>query len=88
MKFLIAAAALIVASPAAAYAQQAQPAHSEDHGEHKGMDHGKEHKGCCEHKNADGTPMECCKPGKNGKRRACCEEHDAKSEHEGHDGHR
>ena len=87
MKILIAAAALIVALPAAANAQQAQPAHAEHGGEHKGMDHGKEHKGCCEHKNADGSPMDCCKPGKEGARPACCEKHSGKSEQEGHSGH-
>jgi Ni/Co efflux regulator RcnB len=86
MKLFIAAAALIVALPAAAQAQS-QPAQAEHHGEHKGMDHGKEHKGCCEHKNADGTPMDCCKLGKDGTRPACCEKHDAKAGHKGHDKH-
>ena len=89
MKTLIAAAALLVALPAVASAQ-AQPApaeHAEHHGEHKGMDHGKDHKGCCEHKKADGSPMDCCKPGKDGTRPACCDKHDAKAEHKGHDKH-
>ena len=83
MKLLIAAAALIAALPAAAVAQTAPPA---EHAEPKGMDHGKEHKGCCEHKNADGTPMDCCKEGKDGKRAACCEKHDkaAHSDHKTH----
>jgi hypothetical protein len=82
MKILIAAAALIVALPAAANAQAAQPAHAE----HKhGSGHGEEHKDCCKHKNADGTPMDCCKPAKDGKRAACCDKHDAKAEHGGHD---
>ena len=84
MKILIAAAALMFALPAAAHAQAVAPAHAE-HGEHKGMDHGK--KGCCEHKNADGTPMDCCKPGKDVTRPACCDKHDAKAEHKGHDKH-
>jgi hypothetical protein len=86
MKILIAAAALIVALPAAANAQTSQPAHAE-HGEHKGTDHGREHKDCCEHKNADGTPMSCCKEGKDGKRPACCDKHAAKAEHSGHAKH-
>ena len=51
------------------------------------MDHGKDHKGCCEHKKADGTPMDCCKPGKDGTRPACCDKPDAKAEHKGHDKH-
>ncbi|HEX8444257.1 MAG TPA: hypothetical protein VF631_11485 [Allosphingosinicella sp.] len=71
MKFLIAAAALIIAAPAAA---QTAPAHAE-HSEHKGEEHKGEHKGCCDHKNADGSPMDCCKPGKDGKRAACCDKH-------------
>jgi hypothetical protein len=89
MKAFIAAAALLMALPAAANAQAAPPAHAEHHGEHKGMDHGKDHKGCCEHKNADGRPMDCCKEGKDGKdgkRPACCDKH-AKAEHKGHDKH-
>ncbi len=85
MKLFIAAAALLVAMPAAAQTQPA--AHAEHHGEHKGMDHGKDHKGCCEHKNADGTPMDCCKPAKDGTRPACCDKHDAKADHKGHDKH-
>ena len=87
MKALIAAAALLVALPAAAYAQSTPPAPAEHHGEHKGMDHGKEHKDCCKHKKADGTPMDCCKPGKDGTRPACCDKHEAKGEHQGHDKH-
>ena len=83
MKLLIAAAALIAPLPAAALGQSAPPAEHAEHGEHKGMDHGKEHKGCCEHKNADGTPMDCCEEGKDGKRAACCEKHD-KAEHSDH----
>ncbi len=71
MKFLIAAAALVIAAPAAA---QTAPAHAE-HSEHKGEEHKGEHKNCCEHKNADGSPMDCCKPGKEGKRAACCDKH-------------
>jgi hypothetical protein len=86
MKTLIAALALIAALPAAAHAQGAQPGHAE-HGEHKSMDHGKEHKGCCEHKNADGTPMDCCKEGQDGKRPACCDKHAAKAGHQDHDKH-
>jgi Spy/CpxP family protein refolding chaperone len=54
MKFLIAAAALVIAAPVAA--QTAPAAHAE-HEEHRGEKHEGEHKGCCE----DGT-MACCKP--------------------------
>jgi hypothetical protein len=85
MKTLIAAAALIVALPAAANAQAAPPAHAEHHGDKHGSGHGEEHKDCCKHKNADGTPMDCCKPAKDGKRAACCDKNDAKAEHDGHD---
>ncbi len=81
MKFLIAAAALVIAAPVAA---QTAPA---EHGEHHGQEHKGEHKDCCEHKQADGTPMDCCKPGKDGKRAACCDKHkDAGNEHAGHGG--
>ncbi len=79
MKTLIAAIALTIALPAAANAQHA---HGDHHAQHKDMDHSKEHKDCCKHKNADGSPMECCKE-KDGKRPACCEKHDQK----GHDAH-
>lgn len=82
MKTFIAAIALTFALPAAANAQAAQPA---DHAQHQGMDHGKEHKGCCEHKNADGTPMACCaKPMKDGKKMECCEKQAQKAGHSGH----
>jgi hypothetical protein len=46
------------------------------------MDHGKEHKDCCQHKNKDGTPMKCCEEAaKSGKKMACCEK--AKGQHQG-----
>jgi hypothetical protein len=69
MKFLIAAAALVIAAPVAA---QTAPANHAEHGseEHKG-----EHKGCCDHKNADGKPMDCCKPPLTGKSAPCCDKH-------------
>ncbi len=76
MKFLIAAAALIVAAPVAA--QTAPAAHAE-HAEHQGEKHEGEHKGCCEE-----GKMECCKPGKDGKRAACCDKHAAKDSGEKH----
>ena len=88
MKTIIAAVALVIALPAAANAQAAQPGHADHHADHKGMDHGKEHKDCCKHKNADGTPMDCCKPGKDGKMAACCEKHAEKQDaHAGHKQH-
>ena len=80
MKTLIAAIALTIALPAAANAQAAQHG---DHAQHQGMDHGKEHKDCCNHKNADGTPMACCKEAKDGKKPPCCDKH-AKGQHGGH----
>ncbi len=83
MKTFIAAMALVVALPAAANAQAAQPAHAQEHGDHKGTDH-KDHKGCCEHKKADGTPMNCCKEAKDGKAMACCAKHEKAGEHAGH----
>jgi hypothetical protein len=49
------------------------------------MDHGKEHKDCCKHKNADGSAMNCCKE-KEGKKMACCAKHDQKG-HDAHAGH-
>ena len=83
MKTIISALALIVALPAAANAQATQP---DAHAQHQGMDHGKEHKDCCEHKNADGTPMKCCAEAmKDGKKMACCDKHGEKGEHAGHD---
>ena len=100
MKTFLAAFALIAALPAAAHAQSA-PAqdHSQHQGmkhgaehqgmnhgaEHQGMNHGGEKKGCCDHKTADGKPMDCCK-GKDGKM-SCCEKHQkqAKDGHAGHD---
>ena len=72
MKILIAAVVLTIALPAAANAQAAQHA---DHAQHEGMDHSKDHKDCCKHKNADGSPMDCCKE-KDGKMADCCKEHD------------
>ena len=87
MKTFIAALALIAALPAAA---QTQPAPAQDHPQHQGMDHGKEHKDCCEHKTPDGKPMECCaKAMKDGKKMACCDKHEgpgAKADaHAGHE---
>jgi hypothetical protein len=76
MKFLIAAAALVIAAPVAA--QTAPAAHAE-HEEHKGEKHEGEHKGCCE----DGT-MACCKPDAAGKRAECCEKHGEKASGEKH----
>ena len=69
MKILIAAAALIIAAPAAA---QTAPVHAEHGSEHQ--EHGSEPGGCCDHQNADGSPMECCKPGEDGKRPSCCDQ--------------
>ncbi len=86
MKILIAIAALIVAVPAAAYGQTASPAHAEHHGEEHGSGHGEDSKHCCNHKAADGAPMECCKQGREGKRPACCDKHHGKTEHGGHSG--
>lgn len=89
MKTFIAAIVLTFALPAAANAQGAgQANHARhqgmDHSQHQGMDHGKEHKDCCKHKNADGTPMACCKSDKAGAKMACCEKHEAKGKHSGH----
>jgi hypothetical protein len=82
MKTFFAAFALIAALPAAAPAQF-KPA--QDHAHHQDMDHGKEHKDCCEHKTADGKPMDCCaKAMKDGKKMACCDKHDGKGQHAGH----
>ena len=79
MKILIAAIALTVAFPAAA--QQAAQA---DHAQHKGMDHGKEHKDCCDHKNPDGTPMKCCADAmKSGKKMECCDKAKGQGQHQG-----
>ena len=90
MKTLIAAIALTIALPAAANAQNAgagdpQAQHQGNHAQHEGMDHGKEHKDCCKHKNADGSTMNCCKE-KEGKKMACCAKHDEKG-HDAHAGH-
>lgn len=86
MKTIIAAIALTIALPAAANAQAAQQGdhsqHQGNHGQHKDMDHQKDHKDCCKHKNADGSAMDCCKE-KNGKLPECCKGHDQK----GHDAH-
>ena len=84
MKTFIAAFALIAALPGAASAQTAP---AQDHANHQGMNHGKDHKDCCEHKTPDGKPMECCaKAAKEGKKPACCEKHDNKG-HDQHSGH-
>ncbi len=83
MKTLIAAIALTIALPAAANAQNAGT--GDPHAQHQGMDHGKEHKDCCKHKNADGSAMNCCKE-KESKKMACCEKHDQKG-HDAHAGH-
>lgn len=81
MKTLIAAIALTVAFPA--IGQQSHASHAE-HGQHKGMDHGKEHKDCCEHKNKDGSPMKCCEEAmKSGKKMDCCDKAKGHAEHKG-----
>jgi hypothetical protein len=81
MKFLIAAIALTAAFPAVG--QQTNHAEHAGHAQHQGMDHGKEHKDCCDHKNKDGTPMKCCAEAmKSGKKMDCCDK--AK----GHDAHK
>jgi hypothetical protein len=84
MKTFIAAIALTIALPAAANAQGAPAA--DQHAHHQGMDHGKEHKDCCEHKGADGKVMDCCKE-KDGKKPSCCEKHGQKG-HDAHSGHK
>ena len=78
MKLLIAAAAVVIAAPAAAQTAPAHAAHSEHGDEHKG-----EHKSCCEHKNADGSLMDCCKTGQDGKPAACCDKHAGSGEKHG-----
>ncbi len=76
MKTFLAALALTIAMPAAAPAQSSQGNHAA-HAQHQGMDHGKEHKACCEHKGSDGKPMKCCeKMGQQAKKMACCEKQD------------
>jgi hypothetical protein len=77
MKTFIAAFALLAALPAAA---QAQSAPAQDHSDHKGD----AHKDCCKHKNADGSPMDCCKE-KDGKRPACCQDQQGQDKHSGHE---
>ncbi len=86
MKTLIAAIALTIAIPAAANAQSAQQQGKPD--QHQGMDHGKEHKGCCEGKGGDGMAMKCCdKAGKEGKKMGCCSKGGQKGreQHSGHE---
>ena len=89
MKTFIAAIALTIALPAAANAQAAQHGdhnaqHEGNHAQHQGMDHGKEHKDCCDHKGANGKSMDCCKE-KQGKM-DCCDKHEqqGKAAHAGH----
>ncbi len=83
MKTLIAAIALTIAIPAAANAQSAKQQGS--HGQHRGMDHGKDDKGCCAGKG--GKAMKCCdKAAKEGKKMGCCSKGDQKG-HEQHSGH-
>jgi hypothetical protein len=86
MKTLIAAIALTIALPAAAQTGGHSQHQGMDHSQHKGMDHGKEHRDCCEHKDAAGKPMECCaKAAKEGKKMPCCDKHEqAKDAHSGH----
>lgn len=79
MKCFIAALVLLVALPAGAKTAVAQ-----DHPQ--GMDHGKAHKDCCDHKTPDGKPMDCCtKKTADGKKLACCEKHAEKGAHSGHE---
>ena len=66
MKTFLIAALFAFAAPAAAQTMP-EAAHGEDHGS--------EHKDCCDHRNPDGTPMECCKEAADGTRPACCEKH-------------
>lgn len=79
MKYLMAAVALTIASPAFA---QADP-----HAGHAG--HEQHEKDCCKEKDADGTRKDCCdKAMKDGKAMACCEKHAkemGKDAHAGHD---
>ncbi|MDP9413155.1 MAG: hypothetical protein M3Q08_03490 [Pseudomonadota bacterium] len=83
MKTLIAAIALTIAIPAGVNAQSAQQ--QDKHDQHQSMDHGKEHKGCCEGKG--GMAMKCCdKAAKEGKKMGCCSKGDQKG-HEQHSGH-
>ena len=81
MKILIAAALLTVASPA--FAQSADPHSGHPQGQHEEHE---QHKDCCDHKNPDGTPMECCKAAEDGTRPACCDKHgEGDDAHAGHD---
>ena len=87
MKIFLTAIAMTFAGPAAA--QTANPAanphagHAQhaDHGkmDHSKMDHGKHgegHKGCCDHKMADGRKMDCCDKAKGSAGKMdCCGEH-------------
>ena len=95
MKMFIAAAALAVAFPSAAFAQAA--GHSA-HGQHHGTDHSAhadhaqkgEEKPCCPH-GKDGKMAECCaKAKREGKKMPCCDHKDgAHGDHKaaGHQGH-
>lgn len=77
MKTFIAALALSVAFPAVAHAQASQ---AEDHAQHQGMNHDD----CCDHKKADGSPMDCCKE-KDGKHADCCQDAKGHDKHAGHE---
>lgn len=93
MKTFIAAAALAVATPAAAQPAAAPAPHAghADHaqnGQSQGHAQG-EHRGQGEHGPRRECP--CCEPGADGRRPACCErmhrQHGAEEDRGGHDDH-
>jgi hypothetical protein len=86
MKFLIAAAALIVAAPALAQTPDPhaghKPAEHEKH-KHAGHEGGMD---CCKDKNGNGK-MDCCERAADGTLPDCCKQADKKAGHDQHSKH-
>lgn len=71
------AAALAAAAPAAA--PSADPHAGHHPAGHGGKGH--EGKGCCDHKMAEGKPMDCCKDVAKADKAKCCAEHGQHGDH-------
>ena len=82
MKFIIAAVALTIASPA--FAQPADPHSGHGAGHGTGHEQHQKHEDCCA-KDSKGARKACCDEAKDGKTMDCCKKH--QSDASGHAGH-
>jgi hypothetical protein len=82
MKFIIAAVALTMGSPALAQSADPHAGHGTAHG--TGKEQHQKHEDCCA-KKADGARKACCDKAEDGKAMECCKKHQTGADaHAGH----